>query len=668
MNILDASALAVTVILVGSGCGEGLDSRPTPVPVYPPGGDPGTGSFCGLFGGGGVKRLAVARDRAVAVVGYGSGRVAAHALDAVSMMIGTPTDHHAAITALAVSGDGSLMASASSGGDIIVAAPGGGRSSRTVKHPSGRVSGLAFSPDATVLVSASSITVSAWRLSDGASLWSRPAGTENQALFLSPDGQTVIAGSGIMLFRRVTDGAVIGEVRLRQSPVITGIASDGRSFVGVVPVPSAPGAPSLVGLWRASDGEPLWTRPVGPRGATVHPSALSPDRSTVAVAAPDGTIRLLRADDGADAGALPASRASALAFAPGDGSLVVGDEEGGVRVLALPGGEVRATIPAGPGHGSPIRQVGFSPDGALFASSSYGDPSASGEGADRSLKVWRVSDGQLLFTVPGAAGPTSQVFAFSPDSALIATVHQDQQLHLVRSSDGQEVAAFGERVRKVAFAPDGRTVLTGCGCDGDRRSLRRWRVADGGEELGVGLPYQIPAGFAFSPDGVAVAVVAANANQQPELELWHISDGTLRWQASRPDGGPFLGDDISVAFSPDAALIAYSPAVGGQAEVLVHRRSDGRLIERLRPKGAVQSQRVSGGAVSFSRDGAWLAAGADSEQGGGLTLYRTATWGPQPPLRGGYLGVAFSPTGDRLLGGGRDRVLRMFCGITGMLR
>ena len=665
MSIHNAAGIAVTAILLASACGQGLDSRPTPVPVYPPGGDPATGSSCGLFGGGGVQSLALARERPVAVVGYGSGRVAAHSVDDGSM-IGTPTDHRVPVTVVAVSGDASSMASASTAGDIIVAPPGGGRPSRTLKHGLGWVKGLAYSPDGSILVSANGSTVRAWRVDDGAPLWSRPVEGGTDALYFSADGQTLIAGTGVLLFRRASDGAVIRELPLRERPVVTGVAADGSSFVGVVPVPAMPGAMAKVGIWRASDGEPVWTRTVGPRSATVYPAGLSPDGSTVAVAGGSGTIQLFRAEDGSETGSLPAPHTSALAFAPGAGDLVIGDEEGGVRVLALPGGEARAAVPGGGGHGSPVFQVGFSPDGTLFASSSYSEGQP-GDGHDRSLKLWRVSDGRLLFTVPGAAGQTSQSFAFSPDSGLIATAHDDQRVHLVRTSDGQEVAAFADGVHKVAFAPDGQTLLTACRCGGDRRPLRRWRVADGVEELGLGPRFQIPAAFAFSPDGATVAVVDKNSLHM-ELALWQTSDGNRLWQASRSDARGLFGDNASVVFSPDGTLIAYSTFLHDEADVRVHQSRDGKLVRSLQPKSAVQAPVVRGGAISFSRDGVWLAAGADGDQGGGLTLYRTATWGAQPPLPGRYLGVAFSPTEDRLLGGGRDRVMRMFCGITGMLR
>ena len=96
----------------------------------------------------------------------------------------------------------------------------------------------------------------------------------------------------------------------------------------------------------------------------------------------------------------------------------------------------------------------------------------------------------------------------------------------------------------------------------------------------------------------------------------------------------FSGHSGSVASSLDGTLIAFSAFMFDEGEVRIHQRRDGKLVRALKPRGAMGQDFVYGSAVSFSRDGAWLAAGAGGELGGGLNLFRTSTWTATPPSRG----------------------------------
>jgi hypothetical protein len=80
------------------------------------------------------------------------------------------------------------------------------------------------------------------------------------------------------------------------------------------------------------------------------------------------------------------------------------------------------------GHSGPVHSVAFSPDGSLIAS-------ASGSW-DRTIKLWRVSDGALVRTLTGHTGDVYCV-AFSPDGSLIASSgSMGSTIKLWRVSDG----------------------------------------------------------------------------------------------------------------------------------------------------------------------------------------------------------------------------------------
>jgi WD40 repeat protein len=69
---------------------------------------------------------------------------------------------------------------------------------------------------------------------------------------------------------------------------------------------------------------------------------------------------------------------------------------------------------------------------------------ASGGGLDdKTIKLWRVSDGSLLRTLEGHTGPVTSV-AFSPDGSMIVSGSDDKTIELWRASNGKLLMALGE--------------------------------------------------------------------------------------------------------------------------------------------------------------------------------------------------------------------------------
>jgi WD40 repeat protein len=88
------------------------------------------------------------------------------------------------------------------------------------------------------------------------------------------------------------------------------------------------------------------------------------------------------------------------------------------------------------GHSGPVHSVAFSPDGSLIAS-------ASGSW-DRTIKLWRVSDGALVRTLTGHTGDVYCV-AFSPDGSLLASSGSMGYHHQVVACVGWGVGAHPHR-------------------------------------------------------------------------------------------------------------------------------------------------------------------------------------------------------------------------------
>ncbi|WP_334747473.1 WD40 repeat domain-containing protein [Nostoc sp.] len=93
---------------------------------------------------------------------------------------------------------------------------------------------------------------------------------------------------------------------------------------------------------------------------------------------------------------------------------------------------------------------------------------------DNAIKLWNVSNGQLIHTLTGQKGEVRAV-AFSPNGQQIASGSQDGTVHLWNVSTGKVISIFTAhkgQVWSVAFNPDGKT-LASAGQDG---AIKIWRV------------------------------------------------------------------------------------------------------------------------------------------------------------------------------------------------
>ena len=193
-----------------------------------------------------------------------------------------------------------------------------------------------------------------------------------------------------------------------------------------------------VQLWRVSDG---WLRTMGDLSAgTLHddeakplgPSSLgcdvafSPDGVLLATGSNQG-LCLWRVCDGLCVFKREGKGtfSSALTFSP-DGSLLASswsseNESAPIVLWSIPGGEKLATFGGGPGIMS-VKSISFSPDGSFLASA---QPDA--------IYIWRVADGKLVTKHELPSGFLSlngvHSVSFSPNGAWLAAACDD---HLVR--------------------------------------------------------------------------------------------------------------------------------------------------------------------------------------------------------------------------------------------
>ncbi|MEX1139820.1 MAG: WD40 repeat domain-containing protein [Bacteroidota bacterium] len=242
------------------------------------------------------------------------------------------------------------------------------------------------------------------------------------------------------------------------------------------------------------------------------------------------------------------------------------------------------------GHSAEGRQVAFSPDGQILAASNV----------DGTVRLSRVSDGQLLQTLTHPQGVTS--ISFSPDGKLMASASYDGIVRIWLTNDGtllRTLAGHDGTVWSVVFSPNGRSIAS----SGEDKTVKVWRANDGvllrscsGHTLNVWSTD-------FSPDGQLLA----SGSFDQTVKLWNTETGTLV--------RTFSGHEqaiVHVAFSPDGQLLASG---SDDSSIRLWRVRDGTLVNTL--TGGTDHVYT----VAFSSDGEWLASGGRG-QGAVATFWK----------------------------------------------
>ena len=192
-------------------------------------------------------------------------------------------------------------------------------------------------------------------------------------------------------------------------------------------------------------------------------------------------------------------------------------------------------------HGSRVRSVAFSPDGAILASRSYG-----------SVKLWDVATRRTTLIL-SQRGISAASVAFSPDGTLLAIGRSDSRVTLRDIPNKRNIAEFvlqpidEDYVNSVAFSPDGTLLAAAKNNFFDDGIVNVWNVET---KQNVATFEENSLKFfsvLFSPDGT---LLASRADDNT-VKLWDV--GTKENIATLESQNGWVN---SVEFSPDGTILA----------------------------------------------------------------------------------------------------------------
>lgn len=578
---------------------------------------------------------------------------------------------------VALSRDGSLLATSTYGGEVRVWRLPERTPVLAVTAHSGLTIGLALSGDGHLLVSGGlDGALKVWEVSTGrllASVVADPRGV--RCIALSRDGQVAASGGydGRVKLWDTASGTLLADLA-GHAGLVRGVAlnADGRL------VASCGGDGSLK-LWEVATGRERLSLS-GHRGGA-GAIGLSPSGRLLASGGVDGSVRVWDAASGRAMATLHGHTGAVWAVAVSrDENLVAsGSFDHTVKVWELPGGQLTATLPCGQtvfglGLGDEPLQSG----GLLLASASQ----------DGLVRLWDTLRRECVMRLQGAI-PLTHALALSADGRVAATGSSDSKIQLWDVPRGRHARALEGHtggVWSIGLSQDGRTLASG-GMDGD---VLLWDVESGMRRLVVPADSAGVWSVALSPD----AALLASGGGAGAVMLWDVPSGRgLR--TFRGHVGPVLSLTLGRAGEPlvsggvDATIRLWDPETGALLTMLAGHTGgavrglaltpDGQRLVSAGAEGIVNLWSVPSGelittfsghgsgvwSLSLSRNGSLVASGCGD---GSIKLWDLATCQLRTTLaghKGIVLGVALNADGRVLASAGGDGVIRVWDALAG---
>ena len=273
----------------------------------------------------------------------------------------------------------------------------------------------------------------------------------------SPDGTTFVSASSDKTIRlwnphtRQLETTLIGHAEairhIAFSPNGERLASSG-------------GGDETILLWNPNNGEQI--KKLTEYDNWIIPVAFSPDGRTLASGATGGRISLRNTDTWQIQETLTehTNVVEVVAFSPDGNTLASGSRDKIIRLWNPNNGKLKRILT---GHTQNIQSLAFSPDGNTLASGSQ----------DRTIRLWNPNNGKLKKTLTGYTDWINPI-AFSPDGTILV-IGKGHTIHLWNIQDGEYtniLEGHAGHIFSVAFSPDGTMLVSG----GEDNTVRLWDV------------------------------------------------------------------------------------------------------------------------------------------------------------------------------------------------